>query len=160
MLQPHFLRGIAALQEFDFTYDILIYPQHLEAALEFVNKFPSHRLVIDHLAKPHIKNNEKEKWELGIRKVAEYENVYCKISGMVTEADWSNWKHEQFKPYLDVVVDCFGVGRVMFGSDWPMCRVAATYDDVINIVQQYFSSYSWLDHDMVFGRNAIEFYKL
>jgi L-fuconolactonase len=160
MLRPDFLRGIAALKEFDFTYDILIYPQHLDAALDLVQRFPSHRLVIDHLAKPDIKHNQKASWERGIRKIAAYQNVYCKISGMVTEADWNTWEQDEFKPYMDVVVDCFGVQRVMYGSDWPMCRVTATYDQVMNIAQDYFSSFSREDQDLFFGGNAIKFYKL
>jgi L-fuconolactonase len=160
MLRPDFLRGISALKEFDFTYDILIYPQHLHAALEFVQQFPSHRLVIDHLAKPNIKLQQKAEWEQAIRKIAEHQNVYCKISGMVTEADWNSWKQEDFTPYIDVIVDAFGINRIMFGSDWPMCLVAASYDQVVKIVRDYFLSYSQDDQQLVFGDNATNFYKL
>jgi Predicted metal-dependent hydrolase of the TIM-barrel fold len=160
MLQPDFMNGISALKEFDFTYDILIYPNHLEAAVAFVKKLPEQRFVVDHLAKPNIKDKKIAEWETGIRILAAYPNVCCKISGMVTEADWKNWREDDFTTYIDVILDAFGINRVMFGSDWPMCLVAASYEDVLRIVTDYFSSFSAYEQKLFFGENAINFYQL
>jgi L-fuconolactonase len=160
MLQPDFLNGISALRDFGFTYDILIYPKHLEAAVRFVKKFPGQRFVVDHLAKPCIKDKKIAEWETGIRLLASYPNVCCKISGMVTEADWKDWKQDEFTVYIDVIMDAFGINRVMFGSDWPMCLVAASYGDVLKIVSDYFSSFSADEQKLFFGENAINFYQL
>ncbi len=160
MLQPDFLRGIAALMEFDFTYDILIYPKHLTAAIKLVKQFPALRFVVDHIAKPNIKDKEMDEWKTGIGDLALNPNVYCKISGMVTEADWKNWKQDDFTFYIDTVIKAFGIKRVMFGSDWPMCLVSGSYQDVLNIVSNYFSSFSADDQKLFFGDNAINFYQL
>lgn len=160
MLQPEFLNGISALGEFGYTYDILIYPKHLEAAEKLVKKFPGQRFVIDHLAKPEIKSKNIVEWEKGIRLLGSYPNVWCKISGMVTEANWKDWKQDDFTVYIDVIMDAFGINRVMFGSDWPMCLVAASYGDVLKIVTDYFSSFSADEQKLFFGENAINFYQL
>ena len=160
MLQPEFLNGISILKEFDFTYDILIYPKHLEASEKLVKKFPGQRFVVDHLAKPEIKGKNIVEWETGIHLMASYPNVWCKISGMVTEAAWTDWKPGDFVIYMDVILNAFGVKRVMFGSDWPMCLVAASYQDVLNIVTNYFSSFSADEQKLFFGENAINFYHL
>ena len=121
LLQPEFLRGMALLEEFDLAYDVLIYAKHLPVAAEFVEQLPRQRFVLDHLAKPPIKSGELAVWERGIRKLASFPNVYCKLSGLVTEADWRNWKPKDIKPCLDVAFDCFGPRRLMIGSDWPVC---------------------------------------
>jgi L-fuconolactonase len=160
MLQPSFKRGIAALQQFGFTYDILIFPDQLKFCRKLVAEFPDQKFVIDHLAKPGIKNGEIEEWKNEMNLMAAYPNVYCKISGMVTEADWKNWKDEDFKPYLDVLVDAFGVERLMYGSDWPVCLLAGSYEKVMSIVINYFSSFSPEEQDQIFGLNAKHFYKL
>ncbi len=160
MLQPAFLRGISALKAFGFTYDILIYPRHLAATLKLVEKCPEQSFVIDHLAKPFIKKGELADWKKGMAALASHENVFCKISGMVTEADWENWKYDDFAPYMDSVLDCFGMKRIMYGSDWPMCLVAASYDEVMQIVRDYFVSFSDSAQQLFFGENAISFYQL
>jgi L-fuconolactonase len=160
MLQPNFLRGIAALKDFGFTYDILVFPHHLKAVLEFVERFPDQPFVIDHLAKPYIKAGKIDEWRSDMEQVAEYDNVYCKISGMVTEADYKLWKKPDFTPYMDVVVEAFGEKRIMFGSDWPVCLVAASYSDMLAIVKDYFSSYSKDEQADIFARNAATFYDL
>src|SRR5207244_1698844 len=121
LLQPEFLRGIAALEEFDLTYDILIYPRHLPVAAEFVKRFPRQRFVLDHVAKPLIKSGSLQPWQSGVRELAQDTNVFCKLSGLVTEADWKNWKSSDFEPYLDVALESFGKDRLMIGSDWPVC---------------------------------------
>jgi len=160
MLQPSFVRGIAALAEFNFTYDILIFPKHLEAALELVKQFPNQPFVIDHIAKPYIKAGLVDEWAKGMVVLSEYENVSCKVSGMVTEADYRKWKASDFSPYLDVVVEAFGMKRLLFGSDWPVCQVAASYQQMIGIVEDYFSSFSTEEKNQFFNQNAIKFYNL
>ena len=160
MLKSSFKRGIGLLHQYGFTYDILIFPDQLKYSKEFVAEFPNQKFVIDHLAKPYIKDKKIEEWKKDIQEIAEYENVYCKISGMVTEARWSNWKKEEFYPYIDVVVEYFGSNRIMFGSDWPVCNLAAGYDQTLNIVEDYFSSFSRNEQEKFFGKNAIEFYNL
>lgn len=160
MLQPAFKRGISQLSRFGFTYDILIFPDQLRYARELVAAFPDQPFVIDHLAKPNIKGQEMEAWARDMEAIAAYENVHCKISGMVTEADWQHWKKEAFRPFLDVVVAAFGTGRIMYGSDWPVCLVAASYEEVLDIVKSYFSAFSHSEQAAFFGGNASRFYKL
>ena len=160
MLQPDFKRGIDKLKKFGYTYDILIFPNQLKPSREFVAAFPDQPFVVDHLAKPHIKEKKIDEWKKDIKEVAAHENVYCKISGMVTEADWQHWKREDLRPYIDVVVEAFGTKRIMFGSDWPVCLVAASYNETIDIVKDYFSSFSKDEQELFFGGNATSFYKL
>ncbi len=160
MLQPEFLRGISALEEFDLAYDILIYPRHLPVAVEFVRHFPRQRFVLDHLAKPLIKVGTIQPWEAGVRELAKFPHVFCKLSGMVTEADWQHWKPEQMTPYLDVALDCFGLERLMIGSDWPVCTVAASYSRTMNIVLDYLGKHSTDAREAVLGGNAARFWKL
>lgn len=160
MLQNDFLNGISKLDDYGFAYDILIFPHHLDAALQLVKQFPLQRFVIDHIAKPYIKDGKIDEWKAGMQKLAQHQYVYCKISGMVTEADWNNWTAEQLKPYFDVVVECFGIDRIMFGSDWPVCLVASSYSKWIETVKDYFSSYSTEEQEKVFSANAIRFYNL
>ena len=160
MLQPAFVNGISLLQQYNFVYDILIFQDQLQYIPQFVSAFPSQLFVIDHMAKPDIKNGEIDEWKKGIQKVAQFENVFCKISGIVTEADWKNYKNEDFKPYLDVIVDSFGTNRILFGSDWPVCLVAASYQKVLDIVEDYFSSFSKDETEKIFGLNAVDFYNL
>lgn len=160
MLKPEFKRGIAYLGKYGYTYDILIFPDQLNYTEEFVAAFPDQLFVINHLAKPNIKEQKIEDWKDAMEKVARHENVSCKISGMVTEADWKSWKKADFKPYLDVIVEAFGTKRIMFGSDWPVCLVAASYEEMMAIVQDYFSSFSTHEQNLFFGGNATEFYGL
>jgi len=160
MLKPEFMNGIDKLEKFGFTYDILIYPDQLQYLPEFVAPFMNQKFVIDHLAKPEIKKREINEWKKLIDATARFDNVYCKISGMVTEADWKNWKQDDFIPYIDVVIEAFGPNRIMFGSDWPVCLVAASYEQMLGIVGEYFSSFSETEQQMFFGQNAIKFYNL
>jgi len=160
MLKPAFMKGIAALKEFDYTYDILIYPDQLQFTEKFVTIFPEQKFVIDHIAKPDIRDKRIVDWRNDIQNFTAYENVYCKISGMVTEAGWDKWKREDFKPYLDIVVETFGTGRIMYGSDWPVCLVAASYEEMMDIVKNYFSSFSKDEQEKFFGLNAVTFYNL
>ncbi len=160
MLQPDFLRGISALKEYNFTYDILILPRHLEAALQLVKQFPNQPFVIDHIAKPYIKAGLIDEWAKGMIALSEHENVFCKLSGMVTEADYKKWQSSNFIPYLDVVLVAFGTKRLMFGSDWPVCEVAASYGQMIGIVEDYFASFSLDEKNQFFNQNASRFYNL
>jgi L-fuconolactonase len=160
MLSPSFTNGINALRVNDFTYDVLIFPDQLGYAHQLVKTFGGRRFVIDHIAKPDIKNKNIEKWANGMRALAKHENVWCKISGMVTEADWQNWQISDFEPYLDTVFGAFGTKKVMFGSDWPVCNVAGGYDKMISIVENYTAKLSAEEQARFWGLNAIEFYKL
>jgi L-fuconolactonase len=160
MLQPDFLNGISLLNQYGFAYDILIFPDQLKFTKELVAKFPEQRFVIDHIAKPYIKDKILINWADDIRALSEFENVSCKISGMVTETNWNNWLPDEFEPYMDVVVESFGINRIMYGSDWPVCLVSASYKQVYDIVKEYFSGYSSSEQAKVFGENAIKFYNL
>jgi L-fuconolactonase len=160
LLQPDFLRGISMLGEFDLAYDILIYPRHLPVAAEFVARFPRQRFVLDHLAKPSIKSGAFDPWTRGIRELAAFENVFCKVSGLVTEADWQAWKPDDMRPYLDVAVECFGPSRLMIGSDWPVCSVAAPYSRVMDLVKDYLRKFAPEERDAVLGGNAVKFWRL
>jgi L-fuconolactonase len=161
MLKPAFKRGIGLLKKYGYTYDILIYPDQLGYARDFTAAFPDQPFVIDHIAKPYIKDKKIiDEWKAAIKSVAAHGNVYCKISGMVNEADWKNWKKEDFRPYLDTILKAFGTARVLFGSDWPVCLVAASYQQVLQIVEDYFSSFSKNEQAAFFGGNAMKFYNL
>jgi L-fuconolactonase len=160
LLQPNFLRGISLLEEFDLAYDILIYPRHLRVAAEFVGRFPRQRFVLDHLAKPPIKSGAVDSWARGIRELASFQNVYAKVSGLVTEADWQAWKPADIRPYLDVAFECFGPSRLMIGSDWPVCTVATSYEQTMNLVKDYLSKYAPAEREAVLGGNAVSFWRL
>jgi len=160
LLRPDFCRGIAALEQFDLAYDILIYPRHLPVAAEFVERFPRQRFVLDHLAKPLIKSSEIKSWAHRIRRLAAFPNVFSKLSGLVTEADWRGWKPSEIAPYLDVAFECFGANRLMIGSDWPVCLVAADYKRVMDVVKNYLDRQSPEVCEAVLGGNAQRFWRL
>jgi L-fuconolactonase len=160
LARDNFINGVAQLRAFGFTYDILIYPKQLPAAIELVARLPKQRFVIDHLAKPEIKFGKTSPWAAQMKEVAQNNNVFCKLSGLVTEADWKHWKVGDFKPRLDVVFSAFGVERVMFGSDWPVCLLAATYRQVKQLIEEYVNGFSQSDKEKIFGGNAARFYEL
>lgn len=160
LLHPDFCRGISLLTKYNFTYDILIYPEHLKYALGFVRKFPHQKFVIDHIAKPYIKEGLIDEWKSDLQPFSFYENVYCKIAGLVTEADWTKWKESDFKPYIDVAIEIFGTDRVMFGSDWPVCLTSANYREVCDIINNNTLSLSTEEKDNLWGNNCITFYNL
>lgn len=160
MLQPNFLRGIAALKKNHYTYDILIYPHQLSAAIELVQLNPNIQFVIDHLAKPYIKKGLIDDWAEQIKEIAGYDNVFCKLSGMVTEADYTNWQPATFTPYLDTVLHAFGTKRVMFGSDWPVCLVAGNYESIVHVVTNYIAQFSVEEQANILYNNAVKFYHL
>ena len=160
MLREDFIRGLGMLAEFDLTYDILIFPRHLPVACELVARFPDQRFVLDHIAKPLIKDGEVTPWDADMRRLTAFPSVFCKVSGMVTEADWHQWQPADFRPYLDVVFAAFGSRRIMFGSDWPVCTLAGTYADVVEIVSDYVQQLSEEEQADVWGETARRFYGL
>ncbi len=160
MLRPDFKRGISLLNRYGFTYDILIFPDQLKFSAELAAAFPDQPFVLDHIAKPPIKAQGIAGWKEDMIALAALENVSCKVSGMVTEADWTHWKKDDFTPYLDVVFEAFGSHRVLFGSDWPVCQVAGGYDAMIDIVKTYTSPLSNAEQDRFWGGNAVDFYGL
>lgn len=160
LLRPEFLRGVKLLSSYELAYDILIYAHQLPATLRFVAQLPETRLVLDHIAKPNIARGERFPWQKNIQALAKYPNVCCKLSGMVTEADWQTWQPADIIPYLDTVVEAFGPDRLMFGSDWPVCRVAASYSEVIGLIDRYFADFSAEEQRKIFGENAVDFYQL
>ena len=160
ILRKDFLNGIAYLEKFGLTYDILIFPRHLPNTIQFVSQFPEQIFVLDHIAKPLIKKKKISLWKQGIEKLARFKNVYCKLSGMVTEANVKNWKREDLIPYLDIIFAAFGPDRLMIGSDWPVCMVAGLYKQVMEVVIDYIETYSDEDKNKILGENAINAYRL
>jgi L-fuconolactonase len=160
MAGDDFRRGVAALAEFDLVYDILIYARQLSEALDFVRAFPNQPFVIDHIAKPDIRGSGFESWRCDIEAIARQPRVWCKLSGIVTEADWRAWQPADFEPYLDVVLEAFGPERCMIGSDWPVCTLAGDYEAVTGIVSAYVERLSPAERKAIFGGVASSFYKL
>lgn len=160
LLREEFVHGISCLHDFGLTYDLLVYTRQLPAAAELVAKFPSQLFVLDHIAKPEIRHRKTSPWDHYIRKIAKHQNVYCKISGLITEADWQNWSEQDIAPYLDIVFDAFGADRLMFGSDWPVCLLAGSYSCVVELISRYTESLSETDRANIFGLNAARFYGL
>ncbi len=160
LLGEKFHRGISELSGLNFTYDILIHENQLLEALAFTKDFPDQKFVMNHIAKPNIKAKSIEQWKRVIQQYAPLENVYCKLSGLVTENNWHQWKEEEFYPYIDVVLSTFGTKRIMYGSDWPVCLLAGSYKNQLSILENYFQSYSVNEKDDIFGNNATRFYTL
>jgi len=160
MFREDFRSGISALSEFNFTYDILIFHRQLPATISLVKDFPRQKFVIDHIAKPDIKSGDINSWKKGIEEIAKYNNVSCKISGMVTEADWKNWKPADLKPYLDVIFENFQTDKLMYGSDWPVLNVASEYSEVVKTFENYISKFSAEDQNKIWFENANSFYSL
>ncbi len=160
LLRKDFCHGIVKLNTYTFTYDILTLPHQLGAVLEFVKKFPKQKFVIDHISKPYIKDGFFDGWACLIKEIALHENVYCKVSGLVTEADYHLWSFDQLKPYLDHITECFTPQRLMFGSDWPVCLVAASYPQVMGIAENLVKDWSANEQEIFWGNNAAEFYTI
>ena len=160
IMRPELKSGIQKLADFGYTYDILVYGHQLEAARKMASGIEGVPFVLDHIGKPDIKILPTAQWKQEITALASQQNVYCKVSGMVTEADIKNWKTQDFKPFLDHIFESFGAQRVMFGSDWPVCRLAATYGQVLGIMEHYMSSFSKNEQDLFWGDNAAKFYGL
>jgi len=159
LLRRSFVEGLARLEEFDLAYDILIYSRHLPAAAELAARLPRQRFVLDHLAKPDIRGRAIDPWARDLRALAACPNVCAKLSGLVTEADWSRWTPADIRPYLDVAFDCFGAERLMVGSDWPVCTVAGDYARTMAVVVDYLAEHAAVDREAVLGGNALLFWK-
>jgi L-fuconolactonase len=160
ILRDHFNAGVRLLADYDLAYDILIYEHHLPQSIEFVDRHPNQVFILDHMAKPKAKVNEVEPWRTNIRRLAERENVCCKVSGLVTEVNWKSWKEAQLSVYLETVLDAFGPHRLMFGSDWPVCVVASSYEKWYEVVSRSCEKLSRDEQARIFGGTAIEAYKL
>ena len=160
ILREDFNSGIRAMLGSGLVYDILIYERQLPQAIDFVDRHPGQVFVLDHLAKPRIAEGRMQPWTERIRELGRRENVWCKVSGMVTEADWSGWSAEILRPYLDVAVEAFGVKRLMAGSDWPVCLLASEYGRWFDRLRDYFSGFSDAERDAVFGMTAVAVYGL
>ncbi len=160
MLRPAFIKGMEKLVQYNLAYDLLLFPKHLHRAYELVSLFPDQRFILDHLSKPFIKTGVLDPWVEEITALASLPNVWCKISGMVTEADHEHWKYEDFIPYMDTVMEAFGTDRIMLGSDWPVCRLAGDYQQVMDIPARYFNDLDPIDKEKIFRLNCIECYEL
>jgi L-fuconolactonase len=158
MLGAEFRRGLAQLRDFGLTYDLLLFPKHLLVAAKVVAEFPNQPFVLDHLAKPLIRQGLLSPWREDLRALARFPNVYCKLSGMITEADWTRWRPADFRPYLDTVLDCFGPDRLMIGSDWPVCRLGGEYQATMELVIEYARRFSPEAQAGILGGNCARFY--
>lgn len=160
MLRTDFQNGIRNLKQFGLTYDLLVSPNQLSATIQLVRKFPSQLFILNHVAKPDIENGKIEVWAEKIIELSKNENVFCKVSGLVTEANWTLWTPRDFRPYLDVIFKSFGAHRIVFGSDWPVCLLAANYREVRNILENYMAPFSEKQKRKVMGENAMNAYNL
>ncbi|TGV02618.1 amidohydrolase family protein [Flavivirga rizhaonensis] len=160
LLRPNFLKGISILEKYNYTYDILVFPHQLGAVLELVKRFPNQKFVIDHIAKPYIKDGFYDGWAVLMKEIGKHKNVYCKLSGMITEADFNTWTPAQIHPYMNLILEVFGAERTMFGSDWPVCLVAGNYKRVKALITEFISKMSFTEQNAIMGNNAIKFYSL
>ena len=160
ILKKEFNDGIAQLKYCGLAFDILVYEHQLPNTITFVDKHPEQVFILDHIAKPKIRENLLDPWRKNIRGIAKKENVYCKISGMVTEANFTSWTKKQLYPYFETILEAFGADRLMFGSDWPVCLVAVSYNDWLNIVKEFLSKISINEQNKILFKNAIEAYDL
>lgn len=160
LLGEAFVRGLRALRRFGLTYDLLLHPHHLGAAIELAGALPEQPFVLDHLAKPRIKTGEIAAWRREIESLARHGNVCCKLSGLVTEAAWRRWEPAEFRPYLDVALAAFGPARLMFGSDWPVCLLSAEYAEVAALVRDFIATLSPAEQDQIWSSTARRFYRL
>lgn len=160
MIRSDFKTGIVYLGAYGLCYDLLLFPRHLQRAIQLVKYFPRQRFVLDHLGKPSIKTGELEPWREDITGLAAYPNVWCKLSGMVSEADVKNWSPKDLVPYMETVLEAFGPNRVIMGSDWPVCRLAGEYRQVMKIVPDFIASLNSADQARILYKNAIDCYQL
>ena len=160
LLRKDVQHGISKLKKYNLTFDLLIYPHQIMNAVELVKKFPDQTFILDHIAKPNISKPISDEWKYGIKLLSENHNVSCKISGMVTETQNFKFNNNDFIPFLDVIFNCFGTERIMFGSDWPVCLVAASYNQTIKIIHNYLENCSKKIIDNIMGTNAIKIYNL
>jgi L-fuconolactonase len=158
--QERVLKGLRELSARGLSYDLLVHTRHLKHAKAVVDECAELQFVIDHLAKPPIAGGEIDDWARALKPFAAARNVWCKLSGLVTEANWTNWRIEDFSPYLDKVLEYFGPQRMMFGSDWPVCLLAASYEQVLEVFQTLLSDLSEEERALIFSKNASRFYRI
>ena len=160
VLRDDFNRGVAALKQFDLRYDILIFEKHLPQTIQFVDRHPDQVFILDHVAKPRIRDRVFSPWRENIGKLARRSNVYCKVSGMVTEADWHAWSEEDVSPYIEIVVEAFTPNRLMFGFDWPVMTLASSYRRWMATIQSAIAQLSLTERERILGGTAVEAYSL
>ncbi|MDE3183360.1 MAG: amidohydrolase family protein [Bacteroidota bacterium] len=155
-----FLNGVQVLKKYDFTYDVLIYETQLKEAVEFVNYFPAQKFIIDHGAKPSIRNKSITEWKKWMTEISKRKNIFCKLSGLITEAKLNQWEEKNLYPYLDVIFESFGIERIVFGSDWPVMLLSGNYKKWKELLENYMAGFSSEEKEKVFTQNAIDFYNL
>ena len=160
VLRDDFNRGVAALKQFDLRYDILIFERHLPQTIQFVDRHPDQVFILDHVAKPRIRDRAFSPWRENMRELARRSNVYCKVSGMVTEADWHTWSDESVSPYIEIVVEAFTPNRLMFGSDWPVMTLASSYGRWMATIQSAIAQLSVTEKERILGGTSVEAYGL
>lgn len=158
IVRDEVIRGLQVLEKHQVPFDLLFFVRHLKHAVTVAKACPDLPLVIDHLAKPRIKEQSVADWEANFRAAARCDNIYCKLSGMVTEADWESWKPTDLKPYIDIALDAFGPSRLMYGSDWPVCELAASYEQVYDALAENISALSNSEQEQILGKTAARFY--
>jgi L-fuconolactonase len=159
-LREDVIKNIHQIAEYGLTFDILTKPLQLAAAVEMVKQSPQNTFVLDHISKPYIAKSEMQPWADQISEIASHENVFVKVSGLFTEANWHNWNHQTFAPYLDHILNTFTPARMMFGSDWPVCLLAATYTDTINLMEEFVKEFSVSEQELFWANTAKRAYKL
>ena len=153
-------RGLAVLDKHQVPFDLLFYLKHLKHAETVAHRFPGLPLVIDHLGKPDIKSGQLDAWRSDLSRAAQHPNVHCKLSGLITEADWETWHTDDLQPYVNTAIELFGAERCMFGSDWPVCRLAGSYSRVVDSLQACIAGLNEQDQQQVMGKTALRFYRL
>jgi L-fuconolactonase len=160
LIQPAVLSGLRELSRYRLSYDLLVHTRHLKYVLRVVESCPELAFVIDHLAKPPVAKNEINEWSAALKPIAAYPNVHCKLSGLVTEANWTSWQTDDLRPFVDFALKLFGPERLIFGSDYPVCLLAASYDRVLDAFQEILKGLSDADREQIFSKNAARFYRL
>jgi L-fuconolactonase len=155
-----FYENVKRLATFDYTFDLLVHNNQLDSLIRFTDKLPDNRFILDHLGKPAIKNKEYKEWKTEIKILAANPNMYCKLSGMITEADLKNWTYNDLYPYMEIAAEYFGLDRICFGSDWPVCLAAGSFATTYSVVDQFCGQLKQEEKDKIFGLNTKDFYKL
>jgi L-fuconolactonase len=160
MLREDFNAGIRLLRQYDLRYDLLIFAKHIPQTITFVDKHPNQIFIVDHIAKPSVGSAGIDQWRTDIQALSQRENVFCKLSGMITEADWKSWTAAQLRPYFDVILEAFGPSRIMFGSDWPVMTLAGNYEDWIAVVTDFLDELPDEEADSIMHGTATKVYQL
>ncbi len=157
---PIFHKNVQLLSKYDYSYDLLVFHKQMEALVHFTDKLPDNKLILDHIGKPDIKNKEIKQWKEQVRILASNPNIYCKLSGMLTEADYQHWTYDDIMPYMEISAEYFGTDRLCFGSDWPVCLLAGSYKQVYDVVDRFAAQLNSTEREKIFGTNAAAFYNI